>query len=476
MKTILILTIGTRDVRLSADYATDVAAALHVTTYTIDGEPLLMLSSTRDDGKIVADNLEAYLPHLRLPITQPAVAYVLSKEATIDKIFFVVTDQAEVVPKVEKKHIKKDTLHLAPIIEYVIKKAFPQLADTEFGTMKVDKGVLEYDTMYKNFEATFRDGFLQVPEDSKVYIQPQGGIDAINFPLLLRCIERYPKTVHLAKPEGQPFSLKLSFPDLFVQNLKKHKIVAALQNFDYSAVVALDHSEAFTRFARFAYHLTALNFDAAQNIIQNFTEKNTDEKQRFIRLQSQIYQLRNDKQMRIKHLYLMAKIRCHQGAFDDFLIKIFTINEQLLIPKAKEIIGQTNDDIRTDWMRLINANTALKTYLDAQTYNGYQLNYRKPKRTVYRAIYDFKYAGKHPEFDELCDYLESLSLLRNKAAHDVMSVNKNAIEDALRQSPHPSPSMERLLDLANQYFSIQAYGIFDEINDLMLNYFLKNTG
>lgn len=475
MKTVLILTIGTRDVRVTNNYDEFVDEAIHVQTYTMKGESLLMFASTRDGGKTVADNLDAYFPYLRLPITQPAVKYVLDRETTIDKVFFVVTDQQNIIPKVEEKHTQKDTLHLASIIEYSIKKEFPQLTNTEFETMPIHKGVLEYDTMYKNFEATFREGFLNVPEDSKVYIQPQGGIDAINFPLLLRCIERYPRTVHLSKPEGQPFSLKLSFPDLFVQNLKKHKIVNALENFYYSAVVTLDHSEYLTDFAKFAYHLTALNFDAARGIIESFTEENTDEKQRFILLQSQIHQLQNDKQARIKHLYLMAKIRCHQGAFDDFLIKIFTINEQLLIPKVKEIIGQTNSDIRPDWMRLINANAALKTYLDVQTYNGYSLNYRKPKRTVYRAIYDFKYAGNNPQFDELCDYLESLSLLRNKAAHDVMSINRNAIEHELQQSSHPLASLERLIELADQYFDINAYGIFDEINDFVRTYFLKNT-
>jgi len=187
MKIVLILTIGTRDVRLVDNYEEFVDEAIHVST---KGKDLLELVSARYDGKIIADNLAAYSEYLRLPITVPAVRYVIEKKKKIDKIFFVVTDQSEVKPKVEEFHTKRDTLHLASIIEYGIKREFSELTDTEFATMPLGKGILEYDTMYKEFEEIFSKGFLHVPEDSKVYIQPQGGIDAINFPLLLRCIER----------------------------------------------------------------------------------------------------------------------------------------------------------------------------------------------------------------------------------------------------------------------------------------------
>lgn len=476
MKTILILTIGTRDVRLATNYEKFVDATTHVDTR---GKELLELISARYGGKIIADNLAAYSDYLQLPITVPAVRYVLEKEKKIDKIFFVVTDQSEVKPKVEEYHSKRDTLHLAPIIEYGIKKTFSQLADTEFETMPLGKGILEYDTMYKEFETTFNDGFLNVPQNSKVYIQPQGGIDAINFPLLLRCIERYPNTKHLFKPEDQADSGELSFPDLFVQNLKKHKIINALQSYDYSAIATLDHSEKLTRFARFAYHLTALNFDAARDIIQEFTKDNTDEKQRFIDFENKVNRLIRDKNERIGHLYLVAKIRYHQNAYDDFLVKMFTVNEQILIPPLERELGGEiayAPPRHRAWNNLIDNynNGNLKSHLQAQKVGRYDLVYWKPGRVVYKHIYDHIFPQPDTLLMNLQRKLEKLTLLRHDAVHSLIFVDKKLIINSLGNNATEN-DMENLLNLADQYFNINAHGIFDKINDFVLSYFLKNT-
>jgi len=477
MEIVLILTIGTRDVRLAVDYDKAVPADIHVKTR---GEKLPELISARYDGKIIADNLAVYTDYLRLPITVPAVRYVLEKEKKIDKVFFVVTDQSEVKPKVEEFHTKRDTLHLASIIEYRIKREFSELTDTEFATMPLGKGILEYDTMYKEFEEIFSNGFLHVPEDSKVYIQPQGGIDAINFPLLLRCIERYPDTVHLYKPEDVRDSHALSFPDLFVQNLKKHKIINALRNYDYSAIVTLDHSELLTRFARFAYHLTALNFEAARDIIQELTKENTDEKRHFIHFESKVNHLMRDKNERIGHLYLVAKIRYHQNAYDDFLVKMFTVNEQILIPPLEQELGgeiaydpPTN---HSDWNNLIDNYDSgnLKSHLQGQRVGRYSLVYWKPGRVVYKHIYDHIFPRPDALLMSLQRNLEKLTLLRHDAVHSLIFVDKKLIINSLGTNATES-DLENLLKLADQYFNINAHGIFDEINEFILSYFLKNA-
>jgi len=262
-------------------------------------------------------------------------------------------------------------------------------------------------------------------------------------------------------------------PDLFVQNLKKHKIINALRNYDYSAIVTLDHSEPLTRFARFAYHLTALNFEAARDIIQTLTKENTDEKRHFINFESKVNHLIRDKNERIKHLYIMSKIRCHQGAFDDFLIKMFTINEQILLPYVEEVLGQNYRS--RNWKSSIERNAALVTYLRSQRHNGRRFRYETPKISVYHAIYNFKYEGQDPEFDELCDYLKYLSKLRNKVAHDITGIDKNIIEQKVQQSSYSLASLERVIHLADQYFNVNGCGIFDEINKFILNYFLKNA-
>mgnify|MGYP000173506236 CR=1 FL=1 len=473
MKIVLILTIGTRDVRLMNNYEEFVDEVIHVDTR---GKELLELISARYDGKIIADNLVVYSDYLQLPIATPAVRYVLEKEKKIDKIFFVVTDQSEVKPKVEEHHSKRDTMHLASIIEYGIKKIFSQLADTKFETMPLGKGILEYDIMYEEFEATFNDGFLNVPQDSKVYIQPQGGIDAINFPLLLRCIERYPNTKHLFKPEDQVDSAELSFPDLFVQNLKKHKIINALQSYDYSAIVTLDHSEELTRFARFAYHLTALNFEVVRDIIHEFMKDSTDEKQHFIDFENKVNRLMRDKNEHIGHLYLVAKIRYHQNAYDDFLVKMFTVNEQILIPPLERKLGgeivYSPLTKHRDWNVLIDNYSGLKTYLKGKTHNGRRLGYWSPNRIAYSYIYGYVFPQKDALLINLQGRLEKLALLRHDTVHSLIFVDKQLIINSLSNNATES-DLENLLNLADQYFNINEHGIFDEINAFILDYFLK---
>ena len=225
---VLILTVGMRDVCLSKEYETDYGnTAFELKPWN----KLITIKFPRIGGGIIKNDLTFYSKYLEFPLSEPAFKYIL-REHKIDKVFFVVTNQPESV----EHYRKTDTLHFAPIIEFGMKKAYPQLADTEFETNTVEGDVMKYDEMYKKFEVS-NESFLNLPKNTKVYVQFQGGIDSINSPLLLRCIERYPNIIHLSKSESSKDSEQLRFPNLFVQNLTKHKVISAFKKFDYSAIM-----------------------------------------------------------------------------------------------------------------------------------------------------------------------------------------------------------------------------------------------
>jgi hypothetical protein len=320
--------------------------------------------------------------------------------------------------------------------------------------------------MYDFFDKEFQDKFT-FKSDDKVFILNQGGIDAINTALLLKCIEYNASTIQLSKPEGIDAALPQNFPAKFVNNTNKQKVLHSIDYFNYQAVIDLDYNEVVNLLAKYAYSRLILDLDSARLQLVRLYETDTSNRSFYTH---HLAQIKNDKlDERIKDYWCSIKIAWLQGNFSDFLVRNFTLAEVLLKPLIEsELKGKVIFNVQKDhqeWKKLISTDTQLLEFLQQFKINGQALNWSYPNRAAYMAIFDY-FAESFPQktiesIKNLYKILEPLINLRNRVAHSLDSVNNESIVNTLKRT---ETDIETYFSIADVYFEIQGYGIFDELN------------
>ena len=465
MKILMIATIGSRDVKLKNRIDNIEGLELRVSR---NGQSVYELVNPRRGGKLIHANFNAVRNEILIPMLEPALNYAIKDSGKIDELYLVVTDQDGSV-----EHSRFDTIFLGKVIKSYLSQSRRFKNTIGRITLKpIQENLIYIDSMY-DFMDEMMKSILSKPEnnDSKLFVFPQGGIDAINHSLTLKSIEYFKNLVHLSKPENLPYAIPLRFPAKFRGNFTKQTVIKFLEQSNYAGIISLNYSPEINTLASVGNAL--MNFDyeiSKKQLAQCFRFEKLREDATM--LQHEFESMDNDFNSRLKLFYQGAKIRYMQKAYTAFIIKVFTINENILKPYAEKILGgkiiYNTGNKHKEWNNLLKKNPEIKAYLENYTIkeNNTKLKYNEPNRMVYKAIID-KYKERIENYDELEIILDNLNLianLRNKAAHELKGVEKKSINLALKRA---NTSIDELLQRLDAIFKVDDNHLYNKINKII---------
>jgi len=465
MATNLIITLGDRDIVLNKEIE-------GLTTSFNDRTNVCYLNDKVAGSAFISDNFDDYCSVIDFPILTTAIKYVIDKEQEIDKLILVATDQRN-ESDVEDFHKKKDTFNLALLVEKYIRWKFKNKVK-QIKKSILQKNIVFHDVMYEEIMKRFESHpFVFNEMEDKVYLFAQSGIDAINLALLLNCIEKYPKTIQLNKPEGAPSAFPLDFPEKFYKRILIGKIKLAIDQYNYSSIATINYSPKVTQFANYAFARMIFDFDGAINFLANLCGIDSDNRSYYTKKMKQLEFNESGLSGKLTELYMSAKILLKRKAYSDFLVRIFSLTEILLKPKVAALLGGQIEykasDKHKEWNKLLESNPDLLDHLENCMVGENKLAINYPNKKAYKEIVDFydkKNNGSDASFDLLYNHLLTLSDLRNKVAHEMIKVNETDINEALKKR---KTDLDGVLALADNYFSVNGMGDYDEINQKLLS-------
>lgn len=339
----------------------------------------------------------------------------------------------------------------------------------------------QLDQMYDLFTEKFKiSNLFNFSPSDKVYLHAQGGIDAINVALLLKLLEVKPDVLHLHKPEHSEISYPIKFPQKFLRNSRRQKIEIALKSYRYDIVASEALQEEVKLLAEYAKSRLALNISDAKQATYKLMESDSNPAtidEYFCRKLREEIESMDSKSLE-KELFIAAMIKLLRREYADYLARIFTINDNILVPYIEEELGgrvvYSVENKHQEWLDLVGKKPDLVNYLDSiLTRAGDRLNWKYPNKSAYKAIFDFYYTNeqtgenslkklKPVYMDDLLKRILNLSDLRNGIMHNYKGVNLEDIEKAVGGADKLALFHEQLYE----HVGIEkgSFGIYDEIN------------
>lgn len=196
----------------------------------------LIIKSPREGGEVIWKNPEIFDPVLLFPMVGPVLEWFKNENAGQfpEKIIWVYTDQnTSVAPRFRNS----DTLFFAKILDKWAIREYPGLKG---GFLPVTHDVKNVDVQYRTLGEEIKKVLgKKWVEAEKVFVLPQGGIDGINQALTLQLIQLFKdRLVQLAKPESEVPALQ-DFPQLFLRDLAREKVLRHLELYDFGAAADL---------------------------------------------------------------------------------------------------------------------------------------------------------------------------------------------------------------------------------------------
>lgn len=473
----LIATVGGRDISLSNAFKSKLFASnpeLFKNPETPFPRKLGSFLNQNDHWRSVIDEIG-------IPIILPAIRKTLELQGdhtAVDECCLVVTNQTD------PKFIDTDTIEFGALIRNM-------LMDASF---KVKQGVsvksflkpiqINQNPNYLDNQFDFFKKKLDIPGDSftaalgkseKIYLCAQGGIDAINTALLLNLLNKYgDKVVPLNVNEGSGLVTPVQIFSRMNSDIQKKLIRRLIDRFDYSAL--LEFNECGNDFEKLAGYANArINFDfvAARRSLSQLDNRYSTEK---AKLELDI-SIEGDEEALTRELISNAEIKWQQGAYVDFLLRLFRILEQigkLHVIKTLDGFIWSDNEWGTTLNEYLKTDDGLKAHLENYriNMNGEQtpLRYstKNPNIPIYIAIAEY-FAKRNETSGLVWEILikgQPLTILRNQSigAHNFAPVSKHIIENILFNN---NTSVEIVLTNLKKLFSISE-NPFSAINVFML--------
>ncbi|GAB4017538.1 hypothetical protein [Spirosoma koreense] len=490
MKNYLIITVGTRDVQLRRDLIEQsdewtVQQAFierdghRIEVFTSRDFPTYYTVSPRATGRQLATHLPLVFDVLELPLITPVVEQLAQEQKPVDTVLLIYTNQEKEYCEgnVKAFHYNNDTIHLTTVIELMLKQ-HPWLTDAEFDQYEIYERVADIDYQYEQFSARNHSLFDNVDDIKSIFLLPQGGIDQVNQAVTLQLIQAFKHKVKLyQKPDGKD-PLVLKFTDKFLDDLNKQKILKHLDDYDFGLIAGLlsdedPYKEVIDMYAKFAYYKLNLNYTSfPKGVPGEFKEKPITT------------------ETKCRDLYLSAKILYHQKDYGNYLLRMYTLLENLYRVKFDQILGDTahffdsvyeNPNNRNSkWISLLSGYTDTKDsegrdllgYLQTCKVSGHSLKINNPNRYLYKHGYEFLIAsGALDDSDEYRALLQKadqilsqLSNFRNKATHNLASVSIEQLSKTVGKG-----KLDELNVTLDQIFNITGFGIYDRIRNEIRN-------
>jgi hypothetical protein len=490
-KVVLLMTVGTRDVALDGSMlGREAKETLIKQGFLIRPRPEdndnLLYPTARNGGNYFFENFNKYKEFMLYPILQKGLDKVLSREGKVGKIYLVATDQSD-DESVKKRDKERDTIHLAKIIsEFLVGKNKGSGKESKNGEfmscdpeiLLVKKDVVRLDAMMQYWENSLfnEEGKKEFDYDNTLcYVFPVGGISAINTSLLITAIRKFKRNcIHLYADTNKEDAYVQSFVDDMLFDLDREKLSEALSRYDY--VLAAEILEKRQELREYADLLLAaknrlyFNFDDAQKIYDDLLMVLRDDHDFTMKVRAfsdNLCTLKRGLALKVRELYLNARIKYLQKQYVDFLLRMFRIEESFKRYAVENILGIFTGKENGGFKRFtedVRKNKNLFDYLEEKRKGEKGLNWvDNPNNMVLGRILDYvlkenrdndgntwimdeKQINLIEDISSFAKKIGRLTELRNNSigAHGFMGVSKKKIEDCLKNKDGEKMTVEEL--------------------------------
>lgn len=453
MKNILIVLLGNRDLQISKNASIPISDVAYFVVNNDDNN--FMTISTRHQDKTflqisqkIEDEYETTFKNvLSFPMLDSYISLIPNE---IEKIIFTTSKQSPLD--------KQDCFHVGNLATQFYREKGYDVEFIPFSCNPTNFGELV------NF-------FIQLYNQNQnrtIYFGNSGGTPDMRAATYFAGIFRNIEFITINARNKMPNKSNFKHQERLIL---RHTVEEMLKVFDYEGINQLPiGNEAINALAQYAQARIALNFEKAKNIA-----KRLDTDTFFQVLLTEV-----DKNMTIKDLecetYFSAKIKYAQGAYSDYLWRLFTIHDNMFIPITESLLNGrvifNKKDEHSEWNNLINSKPDLIEYLEKKEINNRPLAFREPNKFAYKAIVDYFYPkgnSNRPNFiDDINSCLERLGSLRNAVAHNYKGIGLEDIEQNLPKK-YKTTFNELLSNFVGK--SWEDFGIYEQINEEILKRF-----
>lgn len=446
MKKILITTVGNRDLQLSSDLPKEFYDYFEKGGSDTGANLIIKKSGGRflENSKFILENYESLKEKISFPMVE---TYLEKLEEKPDLIVLISTKQ---------EPLDSQDCH------YVV--LFLQRWLEQRGH-KVDYYPLECSPVdfpeLVNVFSMFYDGY----RDCQLYVGNSGGTPDMRAASYAAGFFRNIQFITIQARSKQVSMTNFSAQEKLVL---KHTVKKMLDNFDYSGILELPiDSKKVRNFSRYAIARSSLNFELARQMVLSTGVSSLDIKTELSPKELEQEVLRS------------ALIKFKQKSYADYLWRLFTISENLLIPDVERLLeGNIDFDppSHAKWNTLLRKHLGLVEYLRLQKINGRDLKFSEPNAYSYEYVLNFfKEKGAyspHPLLENIKANFVSLRYLRNGVAHNYKGINENIIKQKLVPAALPGglATIDNFNAMLCEYMGINAddNGIYDMVNELIM--------
>lgn len=445
MKTILIITIGNRDLQIPPEASFPAYFNEILEKGGPDTDNFIIKKADRrflENSKKILDNFEVF----ESVAVFPMIEYCLKEiEYSIDEVVIIATKQ--------DSPDSQDCFYVAEFI----RKKYEQNKNTRVNIDYINFPPVDFGRLVDFFSAIYERYY-----NDKIYVGNSGGTPDMRAASYFAGMFRNIDFITIQARE------KAASINNFIrqeQLVLKHIIEKMLDNFDYSGIFQLPVDGIIVKYAEFALARLSLDHAKANRLSEELNEND------WIIHSSASYDELG------REVFYSAKIKYHQRAYADYLWRLFTIHDNVFIPiveellKGKVIYNKKNN--HQEWLDILQKHEGLVAYLDQRKVGENQLNWKEPGKVVYKAVIDWFIENQQYEKPILLDYIDKnllgLSGIRNDIAHYYKGINLELMLSKLVAKTffQKNASIEALNTMICEYFNISSsdFGIYTVVNE-----------
>lgn len=441
--------------------------------------------------------------HFELPIIAPCLDYIRRQHPNEPaRLICFYTDQPESPATTRPDRFgtslrDKDTIWFARIAARLAQERYAGwLVEARAERIENQRGPDLNPSIYDEaFEAyAYLMGRLADPDASFCYILTAGGIPACNFALQLQAIIVYAERCRFVYPPEGGRVTDLRIGEKMLESFQRINAIAALEQRNFPAALlgarGAKVAEWVLALLEYAVYREAFDFQRAQQAIEQAERLASGTQRAFCaELRDDLSRLseRNDPAALLCEVAYSAEIAFRNGRYADMLGRIFRFQEGVLRLIVERYLGLPTDFSQAvreanlaRYLEQIDANPALRNYLEQKTIDGKPLRYRDgPNRPVMQALLEYvrdgglrsdgkPFANKQERgrlggVKALLDRLDSLAQLRNQSviAHGFAGVSREAIDETYKDGA--DQIMADLREVLHLLGIVEAPSPFDRI-------------
>ncbi len=378
-------------------------------------------------------------------LLEPVINYIKNKNH-IERIYLFGTEQIKIHPQ--------DTYYIAFIIKEILKKRF-ELIDEKIRVIQVACDPSDRDEMYDFYEKFFG----SLTEGGLVFISLAGGTPAQNEALLFNSVAKFKSDVQgLYLPKGSTKVKALDVSGRIYKKGLKDQVEVLKEKYLYDGAIDLvdrygldedlDLLKAKNYEALFDFENSLKYYEKAVHRYSG--EKRAEIHEKIERISRLKTGLRDDKELSEDHfltyislleeLYINMKIKWVQGAYIDFIGRLFRFEEAVLrfvFEKETKISTEKKRGEYSDFCNFVKSDEEICKFLEECSI---KLDRLEPNRKVLGKILEFwiRKKNKGEKLGQIFGFLKktntpegkSLADMRNKSilAHGFKGISKEEFE------------------------------------------------